>query len=139
MPYTSGWFDDYHGVLLFKEVSGDFDVTTRIDATGKETDLPQRSFSLAGLMARAPRPAGMAGWQPQQENWVFITTGYGDNGPGARRQAGLETKTTVNSHSTLVLKAVPPGWMDLRVVRVGANFVMLYRLSGGDWTVSRPL
>ena len=137
MPYTSTWFEDYRGVYLYKAVTGDFDVTTRIQATGKQGPIPDRTFSLTGLMARAPRNITLDTWTPGHENWVFITTGYGDNDPRRSGKQQIETKTTVNSHSVLELVPVKTGWVDLRVVRVGPTFLMLYRPDGGAWTLSK--
>jgi hypothetical protein len=137
VPYTSTWFEDYRGVYLYKDVTGDFDATTRIQATGKHGPIPDRTFSLAGLMARAPRTVTPATWTPGHENWVFITTGYGDNEPRRAGKQQIETKTTVNSHSVLELVPVKTGWVDLRVVRIGPTFLMLYRPDGGAWTLSK--
>jgi regulation of enolase protein 1 (concanavalin A-like superfamily) len=138
VPATSGWFRDDRGVFLFKTVTGDFDVTTRILATGKAQELPSRTYSLSGLMVRAPRDVTADTWTPGGENWLFITTGYGDERPGnLAGKPQIETKTTRNSESDLTLRVVPPGWIDLRVVRVGANFLMLYRSEGKPWQISR--
>src|SRR5689334_12061733 len=73
VPYTSTWFEDYHGAFLYKEVTGDFMVTTRIKANGKHSAVPTSAFSLSGIMARAPRDGlTPASWTPGHENWVFI-------------------------------------------------------------------
>lgn len=135
VPYTSTWFEEYHGVFLFKEVTGDFMVTTHIRANGKHSAVPTSAFSLSGIMARAPRD-GLTpdSWTPGHENWVFITTGVGHAVDGAPQ---IETKTTVNSVSDLRLIPSSTNWLDLRVVRVGQTFVMLYRLPGESWTLSR--
>ena len=137
VPRTSTWFEDYHGVYLFKTVTGDFDVTTRIQATGKTTDLPQRTFSLTGLMVRAPRNVTPETWTPGGENWVFITTGYGDNAPGRAGKPQIETKTTQNSRSHLTLIRSQSGWVYLRVVRVSSAFLMLYSFDGQEWYLSQ--
>jgi hypothetical protein len=136
VPYVSGWYGDYRGIFLYKEVTGDFDVTTRITATGKNSPIPRHIFSLAGVRARTPRAITMQTWTKGGENWVFVNTGYGDNEPGRKGKAQMETKTTVNSDSTLELVAIPTGPVDIRMVRVGPAFVMLYRAPGQDWTVS---
>jgi hypothetical protein len=133
MPYTSGWYADFRGVFLFKEVTGDFIATTRIRATGRERDVPRSSFSLAGVMARAPRAVTPDTWEEGQENWVFITTGYGDGEIG---QPQLETKTTMNSSSILHLDPSRADWVTLRVMRIGEKFIMLYRFEGEGWKVS---
>jgi hypothetical protein len=135
VPYTSTWFDDYHGVFLYKEVTGDFMVTTHIKATGKHRAIPTSAYSLTGIMARTPRDGlTPATWQPGHENWVFITTGIGQAG---FHEPQIETKTTLNSLSDLRLIPSAADWIDLRVVRVGRTFVMLYRLPGASWQLSR--
>ncbi|HEU0025685.1 MAG TPA: DUF1349 domain-containing protein [Ktedonobacterales bacterium] len=135
VPYTSTWFDDYHGVFLYKEVAGDFMATTRIKATGKHSAVPTSAYSLTGIMARAPRDGlTPATWRPGHENWVFITTGIGEAG---FQKPQIETKTTVNSVSDLRLIPSAADWVDLRVARIGQTFVMLYRLPGASWELSR--
>ena len=137
VPYTCTWFQDYRGVFLFKEITGDFDVRTRIRATGKETEVPVRHYSLSGLMARAPRDITPETWEPWQENWMFITTGYGDAHPRREGKPQIETKTTKDSDSRLSLIVSRSGWVELRVVRLGSNFLMLYRYEGEDWKLSQ--
>jgi hypothetical protein len=133
-PYTSTWFEDYRGVFLFKAITGDYIVSTRIRATGKGSATPTSTFSLSGLMSRAPRNITMNSWTPHGENWLFIATGYGD-----RRIDGpqFETKTTSNSSSTLWLTRSQADWLNLRIVRVGEIFLLLYQFTGGSWTLSR--
>jgi len=133
-PYASGWFEDDRGAFLFKEVTGDFDVTFRLLTTGKETDVPQKSYSLAGLMARAPRDVTMDTWVPGEENWIFITTGYGAYTKFVKQ---IETKTTVTSKSDLRLTNIRDGWIELRVIRLGGVFFTLYKVEDGTWTRGR--
>jgi hypothetical protein len=131
-PYTSAWYADYYGTFVFKEVTGDFVVTTRIWAKGKEADVPEQYWSLTGLMARVPREITPETWKPSEENWVFITTGIADS----LIETVFETKTTVNSQSTLELHPAPSGWVELRMARIGADFVMVYRADETeDWTL----
>ena len=133
-PYTSTWFEDYRGVFLYKEVTGDYMVTARVRAAGKASDTPTIAFSLAGLMSRAPRNITMDSWTPHGENWLFIATGYGNGGIDGPQ---FETKTTTNSSSTLWLTRSRADWVNLRVLRVGEVFLMLYQFTGGPWTLSR--
>lgn len=137
VPKASGWYEDYRGVFLFQEVSGDFDVTTRIRTTGKGHDLPTMLFSLSGLMARTPRQETAENWTLGRENWVFITNGYGDQHPSRVGKPQIETKTTVNSRSSLVLRKSQNDWVELRMVRVGPTMLMMYRFTGEDWKISR--
>ena len=133
-PYVSGWFADWRGVYLFKEVQGDFDVTTRIAVTGRSSPVPDKSYSLAGLMARAPRATRIADWQPGKENWLFITTGYGDPSKGVGKPQ-FETKTTFNSESKLRLTPSQTGWVELRMIRLGSRFFTFHRFGPGPWEV----
>jgi hypothetical protein len=133
-PYTSTWFEDYRGVFLYKEITGDYMVSARVRATGRTSDTPASAFSLAGLMSRAPRNITMNTWTPHGENWLFIATGYGD---GRIDGPQFETKTTTNSASTLWLTRSPADWVNLRILRVGEVFLMLYQFTGGPWTLSR--
>ncbi len=110
-------------------------VTTRIKANGKHSAVPTSAFSLTGLMARAPRDGLTPDtWTPGHENWVFITTGVGH---AADRAPQIETKTTVKSVSDLRLIHSSTDWLGLRVVRIRQAFVLLYRLPGEAWTLSR--
>lgn len=94
-PHSVVWYADWRGPLVFKEVTGDFVVTTRIQITdhdnigGSDADnVPgDGQFSLGGLMIRTPRDitSGAADWQPGSgaddgtnngENYVFLSMGY---------------------------------------------------------------
>lgn len=131
-PTVSGWFADFRGPFLFQEVTGDFVATTRVLARGTAGALPSTTWSLAGLMVREPRTTTAQTWEPRGENWLFATTGIAAR-PGA---PVLETKTTVNGRSALNLHPVPAGWMELRIVRVRADFLVFYRPEGAaEWTL----
>ena len=135
VPWVCGWFGDWRGVFYSKDVTGDFDVTTRLVVTGVASEVPVKTFSLAGLMARQAQPGGVAAWTPNRENWLFITAGFGDNRhPGVQQ---VETKTTRNSESRLELTPVSPGPVELRLVRQGDRFSSYYRTSGQDWQLGQ--
>jgi len=85
-------------------------------------------------MSRAPRNITMSSWTPHGENWLFIATGYGD---GRIDGPQFETKTTTNSASTLWLTPSQADWLNLRIVRIGEVFLLLYQFTGGRWTLSR--
>jgi len=131
-PTVSGWYADFRGPFLFQEVTGDFVATTRVRARGKSGDLPSVTWSLAGLMVREPRATTAQTWEPRAENWLFATTGVA----GQAGQPVIETKTTVNGRSALNLHPVPAGWMELRIVRVRADFLVFARAEGAaQWTL----
>lgn len=131
-PTVSGWYADFRAPFLFQEVDGDFVATTRVRARGTGGDLPSATWSLAGLMVREPRATTAQTWEPRAENWLFATTGIA----GRAGQPVLETKTTVNGRSALNLHPVPAGWLELRIVRVRADFLVFQRLDGAaQWTL----
>lgn len=131
-PWTSGWYADFQGPFLHREVAGDFLVTTRIQARGRDGATPTSTWSLAGLMVREPRAVSPAAWEPRGENWLFITTGVAD-----RVDVPVyETKTTVNSRSNLKLRRAPTGWVELGIARLGPSFFLLVRDGeGGRWRI----
>lgn len=141
-PYTCVWFDDYRGPLIFKEVSGDFAITVEIHVNDRNpsdnNDIPESSFSLAGIMIRTPRailiPA--TDWQPGGENYVFLSLGNGD-ALGSAPSFQFEVKTTMNSNSTLILQNTSTGTAKIQIVRIGSNVITLLQESGQDWVVHR--
>lgn len=130
-PKASGWYADNQAPFLFKTVSGNFDVRARIKVTGETTGLPSVDWSLAGLMVRQPKRTTSSNWMPRQENWLFITTGVADN----TQLPLLEVKSTNNSLSNLKLRPAKAGWMELRIVRIDASFILLSRFEGEEWVV----
>ena len=77
-------------------------------------------------MARVPNGLDSKSWEPRRENWHFVTTGVGL----ARGKAVTETKGTYNSYSSLKLRPFQPGWVELRLVRVGVTLFALARSEG---------
>lgn len=141
-PHTSTWYQDYQGDLAFKEVTGDFSVTTQVTITDRDDiggsdldDIPGDSwFSLAGVMLRTPRDISDAAteWTPGGANFVFLSLGHGYDGA-----MSLESKTTQNSVSNLELISVGATNAELRIVREGAAITTLYRLEGDvEWQVA---
>lgn len=130
-PWTSGWYAEFHAPFLYREVSGDFLVTTRIAANGLATEVPTSAWSLAGLMVREPRRVAPADWQPRAENWLFLTTGVADR----TDRPVFESKSTVNSRSNLKLRPAQAGWTELGIARIGPSFLLLVRQGAGSWQV----
>ncbi len=130
-PYDSAWVRDLNAPFLFKTVEGDFDVRARVRVRSADGGPPSGTWSLGGLMARVPNGLSAADWKPRAENWHFITTGVGHE-PG---RTMTETKGTYNSYSSLKLRPYEPGWVELRMVRVGMSLFVLARKDGGAWDV----
>ncbi len=131
-PKSSGWFEDNTAGHLYQAITGDFIVTTRIRVEGTQSLVPQRSFSLAGLLIRAPRTFTAETWAPGNENWLFFSVGTAF--PAGQPQ--FEIKSTYNSLSTLKISEAQTGWTRLRIARSGELFTLLYQSEGSDeWRV----
>ncbi|MEM8795258.1 MAG: hypothetical protein AAGE61_06805 [Pseudomonadota bacterium] len=130
-PVSSGWYEDNQAGHLYHQISGNFIATTRIEVVGTKADLPQTSFSLAGLFIRTPRELSAASWTPGQENWLFFSVGTA----APAGEPHYELKTTTNSLSTLQILPAQTGPVDLRIARHGELFTLLARPEGGEWEV----
>ena len=125
---TPGWFADGDAPLIFKRVDGNFSIETEVLAeTLSGAGLaPTANFNSGGLMAR--NPAGATG----PENHIMVNVGRQDD--RIINAIGSESKTTVNSNSTLALQA---GTNRGRLVlcRVGDEF-FTYRFLDNEtqWT-----
>ncbi len=134
MPYTSTWYMEYRGVLAYKEVEGDFVVTTQINTNRRGGQgAPRSPYSLAGLMIRTPRNITPRTWRPRGENYIFLSIGAATN-PG---RFSFEVKTTINSNSKLVVTPTSSGSAEIRIARIGQQFVLLRKPSGGKWSVHK--
>jgi hypothetical protein len=133
MPFTSIWYQDYRGELTFKEVQGDFVVTTAVDASSRAGSGPPRSsFSLGGIVVPAPRTITPATWQPGGENYIFLSIGSASN-PGTFQ---FEVKTTTNSNPVLEFQNASSGHAIIQVARIGPHFITL-KNDGAGWSVHR--
>ncbi len=135
VPHTGTWFQDWRGPLAYKEVEGDFVLTTRVHVSAHDgVSIPgvAAQFSLAGLMVRAPRDITPATWTPGGENFVFLSLGYGNAQPATHQ---FEVKTTVDSNSTLILSTAPGPTAMLQMARIGPHVITLRREPGQPWQV----
>jgi len=91
------WEDDETGGMLYREIKGNFTVTTKINLVKyTATDgIPDRGFQQAGIIVR--------NYQDSMENYLLLTTGTGGN-PNPKiffkKTEDNKSKTVVNkSHS----------------------------------------
>jgi hypothetical protein len=116
------WFNDSEGPLVYKAVTGDFDVRTVLSTedAGSPGDPPPTQYRLAGLLARDPASAAGA------RDWVHVALGSGATAQGVC----YEYKSTAASVSTwaTIPTASPDG--ELRLVRTGAVFDLYWRPDG---------
>jgi hypothetical protein len=141
IPFTSSWFADYRGILLYKLVSGNFIFETDVSVTNRtETGLPSSDYSLAGLMVRTPKTltTGATGWTPGMENYVFLALGWASTShPSCPACPGphFEVKNTINSNSSLNISSIPQPQATIRMLRINGVIIVLRRLPGGNFTV----
>ena len=129
-PYHGAWVRDLNAPFLFQTIEGDFDVRARVRVRGANSETPGGTWSLGGIMARVPNELDARTWEPRRENWHFITTGAGLE----RGRPVTETKGTYNSYSSLKLRPMQPGWVELRLIRVGMTLFTLARPDGAtEW------
>lgn len=129
---TPGWFDSDDGPLVFKNIDGNFSVHTRLvaDSLSSPGNPPGSNFNSAGLMAR--NPAGASG----PENYIMLNIGRQRVDSGIPSGVGSETKTTVNSNSTLFLDDGASSG-DLVLCRIGNDFHSFRMLAGeSGWTLT---
>ena len=117
------WWQASQSVLVYQLGAGDLMMTAEVRATpGDGSGPPNVGFRLGGLMMRAPEDAA--------ENYVAIVVG------GGQSELAVETKSTMNSQSTLEASAWPSAAGEFRICRVGDTFRMLARAEPSQaWTV----
>lgn len=139
MPRTTSWYEDYRGPLFFKEVSGDFVVTSSVEATGRNgIGAPNRQYSLAGIMIRSPRNVTPQTWTPGGEKYTFLSIGSASN-PGTFQ---FEVKTTSNEdeypqYSYLEISNTDCGCGEalIQSARIGTVMIQMSKTPTGPWRV----
>ncbi|MFH1300286.1 MAG: hypothetical protein ABIK07_04430 [Planctomycetota bacterium] len=132
IPFSSTWYMDYRGVLAYKQVKGDFVVTSNIRVARRGGDgAPRSNYSLAGLMIRTPREVTPQTWKPGGENYIFLSLGAA-NRPGSYQ---FEVKTTVNSRSTLAVTEAGTPTAIIQIARIGNEFILLKKTPEGNWNI----
>ena len=123
------WFNMQQGGLVYKVVTGDFRLTSRVHAHVRSmpyATAPTAGVQLAGLVARAPLPEGTN----VPEDYVFIVVGFDVN------DLSVEHKSTDNGVSEYQGPTWPGGEAELRLCRLGATFNLYKRTLGASvWTL----
>jgi len=119
---ASNWFNSTESVLVYKLVSGDFDVHATVHAakTSNGAQQPSPQFRLGGLLARHPSSS------PAMSNFVHVALGAGSFAV----PVASEDKTTVDSSSTYTFHPIAMTEGELRLTRTGDDFSMYYRPIG---------
>ena len=124
------WFNSQSGFLLWKEITGTFDISTTVRVRQFSNQNQQTTIGVrfGGLMVRNP-----AGNGSTTENYKFIVVG---------RQTGndnqVESKTTNNGSSSFTQWTTPDATQDseLRMTRDEAGLVRIFsrQIGAGSWT-----
>lgn len=116
------WFNGNRGPLVYKFVSGNFKVTSRVHVRKASNPAanPTTPVHLAGLMARNPQGEIVGA----NENYVFIVAGFDEV------DLSVETKSTLESVSSYEGPAWASADAELRLCRVGNTFYMYKRMIG---------
>lgn len=130
---TNVWYQNGEGPLVYKDVTGDFDVRTVITVRDPAipANPPPPQYRLAGILARDPAGGSV--------NTVHVALGSGSNLDGTC----YEYKSTDDSVSTWFCTPTPSASAELRLRRAGTTVEMYWRaLSSDPWTqiytVMRP-
>ena len=124
-PEVGGWYADWTGFFMFRELSGDFMIETDVVVTTQSgSGAPENPYNTAGLLLRDPDSA------PGSQTWMTYNVGMQDG------ELGTEAKLTIDSFSVL---DVTPGEASgvLRICRVGDSVHYARKLAGEtDFTVT---
>lgn len=140
MPYTTSWFQDRRGSLLFKLASGDFVFTTEVRVTNRTLDgFPSSEYSLSGVMMREPKTmTDPTQWSPGEEDYIFLSTGFAStNHPTCPGCPGphFEVKSTNNGNSNLQVSSIDSAHVTIRIARLNDFIIVLYQLGADSFSV----
>lgn len=136
MPLSASWFGEYRGALLFKEISGDFVVTTQVTVSARDgMSIPSTDFSLAGIMIRAPmdypNQDPSVDWMANEQNYIFMSIGRANNS----NRYSFEIKNTCNSRSCLNIVDADSTTVLIRMIRRGDQIVVMSRFGNDPWSI----
>lgn len=128
LPLTESWFGGYRGAYLYKEIAGDFVLTTRVAMSARDgVSLPSTIFSLAGIMIRSPQVNPLQ--DPQ--NYIFMSVGRAN-----QNRLSFEIKNTCDGRSCLSVVDASDNEVTMRLVRRGDEIIVLSKFDSDlNWTI----
>lgn len=133
-PKESIWFEGYHGTFLYKEVSGDFVVSTKLSVSGVLEDFPdypKKTWQIAGILVREPIDVSV-NKNKREENWVFNT--YGS---GIGRKHLIDIGTNQDNIYTCYPFTGKDGSIELRIVRIDEYIITLSKNQRENWVLRK--
>ncbi len=135
-PSTSTWWNNYIGGMLYKEVTGDFIVTSYLNVEGTGANpFPVSDYSLAGLMLRVPQVEGYnaaVDFVDGQQNYYDAILG---NTTSSGTTPSILRNNTVDGSSSSLITTVSSWELELRIARVGNQVVTMFREPSENWVV----
>ncbi len=136
MPLSASWFGEYRGALLYKEIAGDFVVTTSVSVSARDNiSLPATDFSLAGIMIRNrmdyPNNNASIDWAPLEQNYIFMSIGRANQD----NRYSFEIKNTCDSRSCLNIVDADSTSALIRMIRRDSQIVVMSKFGSDSWTI----
>ncbi|MFZ4763737.1 MAG: hypothetical protein ACOYMN_02185 [Roseimicrobium sp.] len=146
IPSVSGFYQDYVGPYVFRNVTGDFIATVQMDVSRRDNAAgrPSSNFSIGGLILRRPKTITNAGASPGGD-WIAgaensIAFNFGTADPVAQPNANqwqCVVSNTTNSVSNFYTSTqgilLSENTVTMQIVRVGSTIVLLRQHPGGQW------
>jgi hypothetical protein len=134
-PKFGGWWNGFHGALLYREIQGDFVVVTRLLVKGKKESLPTVVWNRGGILVRKP---GDLSIDPKDrvENLVHIMTGV-NGGKAFTVYSGniRDSRYDWSQHPNSAQKE--SRYVELGIFRAGEVFIAFYRYETPEWKILR--
>lgn len=135
LPNTETWFAEYRGSYLYKEIAGDFILTTEVTMSARDgVSLPATTFSLAGIMIREPldypNQDPSIDWSPNSQNYIFMAVGRANE-----NRLSFEIKNTCNSRSCIRVVDADDSTVKMRLIRRGDEIVVMSQYGNDPWII----
>ena len=135
LPNTESWFGEYRGAYLYKEIAGDFILTTEVSMSARDgLSLPATTFSLAGIMIREPQnypnQDPSIDWTPSSQNYIFMAVGRANE-----NRLSFEIKNTCDSRSCIRVVDAEDSTVKMRMIRRGDEIIVMTQYGSDPWII----
>jgi hypothetical protein len=133
VPTFGGWWNGFQGAFIYKEVSGDFLITSKLMVKGKKTPLPTVAWNRGGILVRK---AGDLTIDPKdrKENFVHIMTGV-DGKKNFVVYTGNSKDNDYEWANTSDPNQKESIYVELGILKAGDVFISIYKVGNQDWKI----